>query len=100
VLLDCFIADAAGVIGEAGIKNWFAGLAAWHGSGAYMALTLAGCQKLAPESSMKGPQPPVMITHLYAIHHQMDFCNTYDIVCWAIACTAFHRLARLGEITV
>jgi hypothetical protein len=30
VLLGCFIADAAGVIREAGIKNWFAGLAAWH----------------------------------------------------------------------
>jgi hypothetical protein len=65
-----------------------------------MALILAGCRKLALESSMREPHPPVMIPHLYAIHCQMDFCNTYDIACWAIACSAFHSLARLGEVTV
>jgi hypothetical protein len=108
VLLGCFVADAAGIIGESGIKNWFAGLAAWHryhdvpwhGSSARMALILAGCKKLAPESSIREPRPPVTIPHLYAIHRQMDFCNTFDVACWAIACSAFHGLARLGEVTV
>ena len=107
-LLGCFVADAAGVIGEASIKNWFSGLAAWHryhdipwhGSNARMNLILTGCRKLAPEASMKEPRPPVTIPHLYAIHRQMDFCNTYDVACWAIACSVFHSLARLGEVTV
>ena len=108
ILLGCFVANAAGVISEAGIKNWFAGLAAshqyhdvpWHRSNACMTLILAGCRKLAPESSMKEPQLPVTVPHLYAIHCQMDFCNTYDVACWAIACSVFHGLARLGEVTV
>ena len=107
-LLRCFMADTAGIIGEAGIKNWFSGLAAWHryhnipwqGSNAQMNLILTGCWKLAPEVSMKEPCLPVMIPHLYAIHHQMDFCNTYNVACWAIACSVFHGLARLGEVMV
>jgi hypothetical protein len=102
------VADTVGVVGGAVIKSWFSGLAAWHryhdvpwyGGSLHIALILAGCRKLAPESSLKDPFPLVTIPHLHAIYCQMHFCNTYDVACWAIACSAFHGLLRLGEVMV
>ena len=106
--LACFIADAAGSIGASGFSNWLSGLRAWHmyhnfprcGDDEFVQLTLKGATKLAPGHSTRDPCPPVLIAHLDAVYDAMDFRNSYDAACWAVVCTAFWGLARLGEITV
>jgi hypothetical protein len=106
--LVCFIADATGSIGTSGFDNWMSGLRAWHiyhdmpwcGDSEYVQLVLKGAKKLAPGSSKREPRPPVQLVHLEAIYDKMDFMNSYDAACWAVACTAFWGLARLGEVTI
>ncbi|KAF9515432.1 hypothetical protein BS47DRAFT_1361008 [Hydnum rufescens UP504] len=106
--LACFIVDAAGSIGVSSFDNWLNGLQAWHGyhdvlwcrDDEFVQLTLKGARKLAPHLSTHDPRPPVLIAHLNAIYDIMDFQNSYDAACWAVVCTAFWGLARLGEITV
>ncbi|KAF9505558.1 hypothetical protein BS47DRAFT_1367998 [Hydnum rufescens UP504] len=106
--LACFIADAAGSISASSFDNWLNGLRAWHGyhdvpwcgDNEFVQLTLKGARKLAPCLSTRDPRPPVLIAHLNAIYDIMDFQNSYDAACWAVVCTAFWGLARLGEITV
>ncbi|KAF9512328.1 hypothetical protein BS47DRAFT_1383040 [Hydnum rufescens UP504] len=108
VLLACFAADAAGSIGISGFDNWFSGLRAWHvyhnmqwnGGDEYVQLILSGVRKLAPSSSTHDPRPPVRLAHLEAIYDVLDFLNSYDAACWAVVCTAFWGVARLGEVTV
>jgi hypothetical protein len=106
--LACFITDAAGSIGMSGFDNWMSGLRAWHvfhdmqwcGDDNYVQLVLKGAKKLAPTTSKHQPRLPVQFEHLEAIYDAMDFMNSYDAACWAVACSAFWGLARLGEITV
>jgi hypothetical protein len=106
--ITCFIADAAGSIGASGFNNWLNGLHTWHdyhnvswcGDDEFVQLTLKGARKLTPSSSTHIPHPPVLIAHLDVIYDVMDFRNSYDAACWAVICTAFWGLVRLGEIIV
>src|SRR5882724_9101041 len=39
-----------------------------------------------------------MIDHIRALHHCLDHTNTFNITVYAIACIAFCRCCRLGEL--
>jgi hypothetical protein len=55
---------------------------------------------LAAPSSVRPPRPPVTTSHLSTLRDGLDFRNSFDSAVFAVACTTFWGVWRLGELTV
>ena len=90
------------------MNNWIAGLRAWHlkeraiwyGDCPQIKMLLRGALKVTPTSSNRPPRSPVTISHMKALHENLDFQNSFDVAVWAAASVAFWGCCRLGELTI
>ncbi|KAH8918839.1 hypothetical protein BT69DRAFT_1200044, partial [Atractiella rhizophila] len=59
----------------------------------YFHYLMRGAKKLRGEE-LKAPRPPVTLHMLRALHTGLDFRNSFDSCCWAVATSTFFGLMR------
>jgi hypothetical protein len=103
--LCAFVANNAGRIAGATIRNDVSALKAWHVLNKYpwhgathLKYTLRGADRLTPESSTRPLRPPISREMLLALHVHLDPTVALDACTAAVANTAFWSQCRLGEI--
>lgn len=92
---------------EAVLRTAMSGLRHWHelnglkwaGDDAFVR-KIRHAAGLAAPVSVRPRRSPVTIPHLVALRENLNFANTFDSAVFAVACTAFWGVCRLGELTV
>ncbi|KAH9924514.1 uncharacterized protein B0H18DRAFT_877753 [Fomitopsis serialis] len=106
-LILTFIANCAGIYSGATVRNYVAGVHAWHTiHGQHWRIhadelnaLLKGADRLAPPASKRPKRLPVLITFLTAAKAQLNLSEPLDAAVWACLTTVFFSAARLGEFT-
>ncbi|KAE8192765.1 hypothetical protein CF335_g5757 [Tilletia laevis] len=102
-----FIAAHAGDYAGSTIKNWVAGIRAFHLAKGHLLNTkddrvqqaLTGAARLTPASSARPPRPPYTASLLASLKPHFNLHDPFDAAVWALMLSAFWGLARLGELT-
>lgn len=101
-LLCAFLADLKPSLSKNTVKNYLAGVRAWHVRNGYSFTRSERLNLLAkatrPLNKPAPPRPPVTIHMLEALGNNLDLKDSFDACVFACACTAFWGLARLGEL--
>ncbi|KAH9913590.1 uncharacterized protein B0H18DRAFT_1088013 [Fomitopsis serialis] len=102
-----FIANCCGVYSGATVRNYVAGVHAWHTihgqrweiDADELTALLRGAERLAPPASKRPKRLPVLTSFLTAAKAQLDLNEPLDAAVWACLTTVFFAAARLGEFT-
>lgn len=101
-LLCAFLASLSPALSKNTVKNYLAGIRAWHVRNGYPFTRSDRLNLLAkasrPLNKPAPPRPPVTIQMLDFLHDKLDLGSSFDACVFACACTAFWGLARLGEL--
>lgn len=101
-LLCAFLADLSPNLSKHTVKNYLAGIRAWHIRNGYPFTRSDRLNLLAkasrPLSSPNAPRPPVTMELMVALANSLDISQSFDACVFACACSAFWGLARLGEL--
>ncbi len=106
-LVAALISKHAGSVQAKTISGWLSGLRFYHTinnvqwcakDSLLIEYAKKGAKKTAPPS--KPPRPPVTHEHMEALVNALDMGNTFDVVVFAVACTAFWGCRRLGELVI
>ena len=108
ILILTFIANCTGVYSGATVRNYVAGIHAWHTlHGAPWTMEedelkalLKGADKRAPPGSKRPKRHPVLVTFLMAAKGKLNLSEPLDAAVWACVTTTFFAAARLGEFTL
>lgn len=107
-LLAAFISSLAGLYSGCTLRNYVAGIRAWHVlhrlpwkvDDIEQSRLLASADKATPASSKRPPRQPFTPAYLSAIRDQLDLTAPLDAAVFACLTTTFYCCARLGEFTV
>lgn len=101
-LLCAFLADLSPTLSKHTIKNYLAGIRAWHIRNGHPFARSDRLNLLAkasrPLSAPNAPRPPVTMELMVALANNLDLTLPFDACVFACACSAFWGLARLGEL--
>ena len=108
VLLLAFIANCVGIYAGPTVRNYVAGVHAWHTlHGAAWAMgedelkaLLKGADRRAPPGSKRPKRHPVLVAFLAAAKGKLHLDEPLDAAVWACITTVFFAAARLGEFTL
>ncbi|TRM69872.1 hypothetical protein BD626DRAFT_391849 [Schizophyllum amplum] len=105
VLLAAFVAQYTGTFTDSTVKNYLAGLEAWHhinqaewhGNERLVRLAMRAVTK-ASVALKRPPRPPVLLAHLHALRDSLILESPRDAAVFALALAAFWGCRRLGEL--
>ncbi|KAE9395629.1 DNA breaking-rejoining enzyme, partial [Gymnopus androsaceus JB14] len=107
VLIIGFMGFHMGKVSGGTVKNWLAGLRAWHElKGATWPADSRRIRFARRGANVEGaahkrrPRHPITVAHLFALRRALNFNTPFHCAIWACALTAFWSCRRLGEITV
>jgi len=103
-----FIASCTGIYAGATVRNYIAGVHAWHTlhglqwtvDDSELKALLKGADRRAPPASKRPKRRPVLMTFLTAAKGQLNLSEPLDAAVWACLTTVFFAAARLGEFTL
>ena len=107
-LLSTWIANMAGTFARTSVKNYIAGVWAWHVihgvewniNKAELDTITRGAERLQPDQSKRKKRQPYTVDYISQILTDLDPNNPLDVACAACLTTGFYCTARLGELTV
>lgn len=107
-LLAGFVASLAGLYSGKTIRNYVAGVRAWHlmhrlpwqTDELELNRLLTGADKLTPPSSVRPPREPITVDYIATIREQLDISKPLDAAFYACLTIGFYSCIRLGEFTV
>lgn len=104
-LLCAFAAESAGIHAGTTARNHISAVRAWHiaqnavwNGNIRLQYVLTGVENLAPNSSKRGPRPPITLEMLQLLYNHLDLRDPFDAAVFACATIAFWAQCRLGEL--
>lgn len=107
ILIIGFMGHHMGKVLSGTVKNWLAGLHAWHKL-KRATWPADSCRICFAHwgANMEGvahkwhPQHPITLAHLLALRQALNFFDSFHSALWACTLTAFWSCRHLGEVTV
>ncbi|KAJ3491651.1 hypothetical protein NLI96_g581 [Meripilus lineatus] len=107
-LVQTFVSSLIGTYPGNTLKNYVAGIRAWHVihslpwamKGKHLKLLYKSADKLAPDASKRTPRAPVIIKDLEKILALLDLSDPFDVATGSCATILIYAIARSGELTV
>jgi hypothetical protein len=107
-VIDAFALAMTGSYASTTISTYISAIHKWHTvhnltwtvDDAIVQQTIKGAAAFVPEASKRAKRAPYTTDMLSRIKGQLNLENPLDAAVWAICCTAFWAVCRMGELTI